>query len=68
MNEQKYYFTIKTMVQQIDAIKEEKARFNAGSPESVFFGLRKLELEEDLRDYQIFMRRYFAEQAKKETN
>lgn len=68
MNEQKYYFTIRTMVQQIDAVKEEKARFEVGSPESVFFGLRMRELEEDLKDYQIFMRRFFAEQNKKENN
>ena len=65
MNEQKYYFTIRTMVQQIDAVKEEKARFDAGSPESVFFGLRMRELEEDLNAFRVYARRYFAEQNKK---
>jgi hypothetical protein len=65
MIEQKYFFNIRVMRKEIDAMERERARYELGSPERQFFGLRKLELEEDLREYQIFMRRYFAEQAKK---
>ena len=66
MNEQKYFFNIRVMRKEIDAIQAEREKFEAGSPERLYFGLRKLELEQDLHDYQIFMRRFFAEQSKKE--
>lgn len=67
MTEQKYFFNIRVMRREIDAMERERARYELGSPERMFFGLRKLELEQDLHDYQINMRRFFAEQAKKET-
>ena len=65
MNTERYYFTIRTLVKEIEAMKEEKSRYEAGSPESMFFGLRMRELEEDLKDFRIFANKYFAEQAKK---
>jgi hypothetical protein len=65
MNIERYGFTIKTLVQEIAALKEERSRYEAGSPESVFFGVRARELEEELKDFRIFANRYFAEQAKK---
>jgi hypothetical protein len=64
MNIERYYFTIRTLVKEIEALKEEKTRYEFGSPESVFFGVRMRELEEDLKDFRIFANRYFADQAK----